>query len=1137
MAIIGDMVPGVRITAPWLPGTCILKVAVPSGEMIILVAIDEDSGNDITREIDQTKLAEIHIIGSGDNEDSTSGNPEMFRLAIEAMRLGFAHSYDPFFALSVSRVDPLPHQLEAVYTHMLKQPVIRFLLGDDAGAGKTIMAGLLIRELSLRGLAKRILVIPPANLAYQWRREMKDLFGETFHWVKSQDVKDAYAQNPFGQNDRVIVSRDWAKLDHVLNALMEAERWDLVIIDEAHGMATSNPEKLPSLRYTLAKAISEHTDHLLMMTATPHNGNKDRFRHFLALLDPEAYGDSESLELAIKQKSAPFYLRRLKEGMRAFPDEENPTGKPLFTKRTVTTVEFDIGGSELDIYQKLTRYIRLIGEIGRRHPDNRARALGFMMALYQRRYASSPHALLKSLERRKNRLEGIIDGTWVPPKKKKKHLDKDMIDDLDDETLSSSFEEEEDHVFSEYDIQSAKDELVHINPLIIEVDNLILTGTSAKWQKLEKMLQSNQAFDTEQDKKLLLFTEHKDTLEWLFGKLTGMGYSVVTIHGGMKPGSRDEPNTRLWAEQQFREEDGAQILLATEAAGEGINLQFCWRMVNWDVPWNPARLEQRIGRIHRYKQMRDIVAFNLIARNTREGQVLHTLQDKIEEIRMALDPDNEGKVFDVIQSVISPSLIEKVMKEVYEENLNPEVACDRVRNEVTAERFQEIMDDTLENLSSRELNMGLVKDYNAEAKLRRLVPEVLRDFFIEAAKTVFDAPVKQKKDGWYWKTPNSVYNLRGDLKALGDLGREYKAFTFHKEDLDERPHLEWVTPGHPLYEGVRRVTRNLGSKDLANGARFMDPDGGISRWLQVFRYRLVDGNGDAIDEQLLVIEIEEESGNISIKPASTFLDLVPSENRSTIPKLPNDLPMLSPEVVRMHLESKCQEFEIERSEQAQRVKSHVQTSLNALIHKENVKFELFEREHDKLKCVERVFDFEQRLDNREKRLDRQGRVAIAQNIPIALAYVEPISEEVEASVGRSVPKQNKEVEDAAVEYVRKIELAKPAVHEVVSREADGVGYDLETRDVHGNILRFIEVKGKTTEHDVIITPNEWSVAERLRDDYWLYVVSQPLSKPELMAIQDPWAKLNAQTETKIMRHFLDMEQVRNVVKSESRGDY
>jgi hypothetical protein len=219
---------------------------------------------------------------------------------------------------------------------------------------------------------------------------------------------------------------------------------------------------------------------------------------------------------------------------------------------------------------------------------------------------------------------------------------------------------------------------------------------------------------------------------------------------------------------------------------------------------------------------------------------------------------------------------------------------------------------------------------------------------------------------------------------------------------------------------------------------------------------------------------------------------------------------------------------MERSEKAAKVKSHVQTSLNALIRKENIKFEKFERDSDKHKCIERVFDFEQRLDRREKHLDRQGRVVIAQNIPIALAFVEPMEIDTHnLPEGRTMPKQNKEVEEAAVNYVREIELAKPEVHEVKSREADGVGYDLETWDAHGNILRFIEVKGKTTEHDVIITPNEWKVAERLRDDYWLYVVSNPLSEPVLRVVQDPWAKLEVETETKIMRHFLGMEQIKN----------
>ena len=341
--------------------------------------------------------------------------------------------------------------------------------------------------------------------------------------------------------------------------------------------------------------------------------------------------------------------------------------------------------------------------------------------------------------------------------------------------------------------------------------------------------------------------------------------------------------------------------------------------------------------------------------------------------------------------------------------------------------------------------------------------------------------------------------------------------------------------GHPLYEGVRRVTKKQGEGDLAKGANLWIP---VQKSLIGCRFSATgseDGNGDSIDEQLIVVKVEKRTGNISLKPASLFLDIVPSNNRDPVPRLPRDVAMLTTETVGMALEEICEKQSMERSEKAAKVKSHVQTSLNALIRKENIKFEKFERDSDKHKCIERVFDFEQRLDRRET-LDRQGEWLLLK-IPIALAFVEPMEiDDQNLPEGRTMPKQNKKVEMAAVDYVRDIELAKPEVYEVKSREADGAGYDLETWDEHVNILRFIEVKGKTTEHDVIITPNEWSVAERLRDDYWLYVVSKPLSEPELLVIQDPWAKLNAQTETKIMRHFLDMGQVRNVVNSELRGE-
>ena len=259
------------------------------------------------------------------------------------------------------------------------------------------------------------------------------------------------------------------------------------------------------------------------------------------------------------------------------------------------------------------------------------------------------------------------------------------------------------------------------------------------------MLGNRNGFDSETHRKLLIFTEHKDTLDWLNEKIQNEGYTTVCIHGGMKAGSHETPGTRLWAEEQFRREDGAQVLIATEAAGEGINLQFCWRMVNWDVPWNPARLEQRMGRIHRYKQKRDVIAFNLIARNTREGQVLERLQEKIEEIRRALDPENEGRIFDVVQSVVSPNLVESLMRKVYEQNMEPDEAIDAIDDEVTEEKFKAIIEHTLENLSATELNLGFIRRYHAEARLRRLVPEVLRDFFRKSADKLLGSRSRRKR--------------------------------------------------------------------------------------------------------------------------------------------------------------------------------------------------------------------------------------------------------------------------------------------------------------------------------------------------------------------------------------------------------
>ena len=566
--------------------------------------------------LDARQLAELKTSASAFRYD---GDGVLLRLGLEARALGIAWEFDPYFGLSVSRVDPLPHQLEAVYDHLLKPARVRFLLADDAGAGKTIMAGLLIRELQLRGLAERILIVAPSNLTFQWQRELREKFDESFVVLKGAELRAQYGVNQWMDRSRIVTSLDLAKREEILPGLRQA-RWDLVIVDEAHRMSARD-ESHKSQRYRLGELLRDTSDHLLLLTATPHKGDPENFSLFLQLLDADAYANVQSLRHAMDRGSAPFYLRRTKEAMVHFPHrDENGAwaARPIFTKRIPTTVGFDIDGAEYELYRTVTDFVKRQSALAAARDDPRGRALGFLMALYQRRLASSTRALRRSLANRADRLERALAeaqdlAAAAPP----------TLPSMDE--LEEMEESERDRILTLLDAISLANNAAEVRMEIDELRGLAdhagaveRLGVEAKLAKLENLLR-NEGFFDRPEQRLVLFTEFKDTLDYLVEKLEGWGFRVATIHGGMKPGKRDEPGTRLHAEQQFRE-GAVQVLAATEAAGEGINLQVCNILFNYDIPWNPNRLEQRMGRIHRYGQEKDCLIFNFVATNTDRAQ-------------------------------------------------------------------------------------------------------------------------------------------------------------------------------------------------------------------------------------------------------------------------------------------------------------------------------------------------------------------------------------------------------------------------------------------------------------------------------------------------------------------------------------
>src|ERR1039457_2226664 len=422
---ISQLKQGVVIRGPSLPEPIEVLVVTMLGDMVKIQGAGKRTNQIHQRVLPPSQIADLE---AAPEKEPFDGDPARFRIGIEAARLGLAYEYDPYFALSIARVDPLPHQLEAVYDYFLKLPRIRFLLADDPGAGKTIMAGLLIKELKIRGLVKRTLIVTPANLSFQWQREMKDKFRENFEVIRSDVLRANYGQNPWQDKNQVVTSVSWvSRVDDAKDSLLRS-RWDLIIVDEAHKMSAYSADK-KTLAYRLGESLSRMTDHFLLMTATPHKGDPENFCLFLELLDRDIYGSVKSLEEAMRRNEAPFYLRRTEEALVSFPDPGTGESHKLFTKRDVRTSSFNLDGEEAEFYESLTHYVEDQSSKAAEEDTAKSRALTFTMAMLQRRFASSVYAVRRSLERMRDKRQKILAN---PEAYKKEQIERRLPDDYED---------------------------------------------------------------------------------------------------------------------------------------------------------------------------------------------------------------------------------------------------------------------------------------------------------------------------------------------------------------------------------------------------------------------------------------------------------------------------------------------------------------------------------------------------------------------------------------------------------------------------------------------------------------------------------------------------------------------------------
>src|SRR5436190_8170522 len=643
-------------------------------------------------------------------------------------------------------------------------------------------------------------------------------------------------------------------------------------------MAAYSADK-KTLAYRVGESLSGMTDHFLLMTATPHKGDPENFCLFLELLDRDVYGNVKSLEEAMRRNYAPFYLRRTKEALVSFPDPETGDVKKLFTDRVVQTASFDLDGEEYDFYDALTRYVEDQSIKAAQEDTPRSRALTFTMAMLQRRFASSVYAVHRSLERMRDKRKKILEDP-------REYLRKQMeipedLDELPEEEREEYIEEIENAAIS-FDPTTLKEDILQIGRLIDQARALEQREVESKLAKLKKVLSEEDIFSNP-NMKLLIFTEHKDTLDYLagdgrdgrpLGKLREWGLTLTQIHGSMKIGDRDAPGSRIYAEREFKE--SAQVLVATEAAGEGINLQFCWLMINYDIPWNPVRLEQRVGRIHRYGQEHDCLVINFVAQNTREGRVLQKLLDRLREIRRELGTD---QVFDVVGEVFPSALLEKLFRDMYARLTDEHKIQDRIVKDVSPDRFRAITESALEGLAKKELNLSAIVGKSAEAKERRLVPEVIEQFFVGAAPESGLQPKQTTPTSHVYrlgKVPRNLIPIGDRQEArFGRLGREYGKIAFDKTVIPTDPTLEWVTPGHPLFEAVRTDILARVEDHLRRGAVFFDLHREQPAVLDVFAASIKDGRGNTLHRRLFVVETSAV-GEMALHEPTILHDITPA---------------------------------------------------------------------------------------------------------------------------------------------------------------------------------------------------------------------------------------------------------------------
>lgn len=1089
---------------------------------------------------------------------SFDADANLLRLVSEAYRINLAHIFDPYLAVHTSAIEPLPHQISAVYQEMLSRLPLRYILADDPGAGKTIMTGLFLKELIVRGDLKRCMIVTPGSLAEQWQDELYRKFNLRFKILTNDCIESAVTGNIFTEINLCIARLDKLSRNQDIQEKLKITDWDVIVCDEAHKMSATiwGGEIKYTKRFQLGRLLSSITRHFLLLTATPHNGKEEDFQLFMSLIDQDRFaGVARSSSQAVDVSD--IMRRLIKEELLRFD------GTPLFPERKAYTVNYDLSPLEAKLYDAVTEYVQEEFNRADQLNNERRTTVGFALTILQRRLASSPEAIYQSLKRRRQRLENRLAEERIG--KRAAEYIVPSYDDYDEDDLpSAELEDTEEKVVDQataaQTISELEAEIATLRRLERMANNVRISGKDRKWDELSELLQDNDNMfgDDGFREKLIIFTEHRDTLSYLTDKirsLLGKDEAVVTIHGGLL---RDE---RRKVEELFKQDKDVRILIATDAAGEGINLQRAHLMINYDLPWNPNRLEQRFGRIHRIGQTEVCHLWNLVSKETREGMVFQRLFEKLEQERETL----KGKVFDVLGKVTfdNKSLRELLIRAVRYGNDPAKKAelYEVVDYSLDRDSLRRLLDEhaLTDNVMDVHQVMAIREDME-RMEAHRLQPHFIESFFIEAFKDI-GGKIRPREKGRYEITfvPFAVRNRDMQI-GFGELVlQRYERVCFDKEycNIQGLVPAALIAPGHPLLNAIIDLIRERNVDVLKRGAIFIDENDFDTEPRLLFYIEdsvqdgviLPNGSKRIISKHINFVEIKEDGTaiNAGYAPYLDYRAVGESEQnavRSFLAEqqwLQTDVEDIAmnyaiSQIIPAHVtevrERKIKLIDKTAKAVKERLISEIQYwDFRSLDLKQKESAGKTNTKLNSQLAARRAEELEARMQKRLAELETEKLISAMPPIVIGGALVIPqglLNKLMDKSGTFTVDvSARREIELAAMKTVMDIETEFGFIPNDVSGAK--VGYDIESlipqnkRNDNGTTLRFIEVKGRTKgSTTVTISKNEILTAFNKPEEYILAIVEVDGANTKTVYLKKPFQKRPDFAATSINYNIVDL---------------